>query len=751
MFVAISPQLAIAQTEPDIPAGYKLVDDMIVEEDFGTPARGTHQANLWPGGVVPYQFDANVSQLNEDRTVAAMAEWEAVALVEFVPRTGESNYIHIQSSSVNSSFVGRIGGGQTLNMANWSVKFIIVHELGHALGLVHEQQRTDRDTYVQINTGNIQASALNNFNIQASSSHFGDYDFESVMHYGDCAFATCPCPSSCTAITVLPPNESFQNVIGQRTRLSNGDAEVMAFLYGAISDCNGNGNLDTQDVSTGASPDCNGNDIPDECDVQFQAQSGRMSPIGNGSPQTLMVAAPPAAEGDVTLRFKVAGDFSSSNERLDITLNGVGVGSVFTSVGSDCPSEADADELILSAALFNALVAGGDANITATASSSVASAPAGCPGTYTTIAVSYPSSTIDCNLSGTPDECEGDLVIDTDPVDAFTCVGDIASFEAVAVNPGSASYQWYQNGVPMVNGGDVSGVTASTLNIQNAEVADEDTYSCIVTDGCLAVESASVNLAIRESLSVSVIGSTSQQECADETSILAVQTTGTDLAYQWYRDGVAMSDGGNISGANSDQLTLTNLSPADEASAPGYECEVSDFCGDVDTSTPIELELTSATYSEQPQSTCADEGQAAVFAATPVAPEGVGLFVQWHKDGTPLSETASVTGVFTNSLSIDPVALADAGDYSLRALAIGPNCVKFSDPASLSVGDCGCLAPGDSDGDGDYDLADIYAFQNCFGADTTLQPECACSNVNDANLIVDLADWELLIVLLNGP
>lgn len=749
MVGSLTSRYAHADDGPEIPRGYKLVDDMIVEEDFGTPARGTHQANLWPGGVVPYEFDANVTQLNQDRTLAAMAEWESVALVDFVPRTTQSNYVHIQSGSGNNSFVGTIGGGQTLNMFNWSVKFIIVHELGHALGLVHEQQRTDRNLYIQINTGNIDPSSLGNFNIQGSSSHFGDYDFESTMHYDQCAFVTCSCSTSCRAITVLPPYEAYQNIIGQRSYLSSGDAEVMAHLYGALTDCNGNGILDSQDVSLGNSPDCNGNGVPDECDVQFQALSGRMSPIYSGSPQSLLVASPPNADGNVTLRFKAVGDFSLASERLDISINGTGVGSVFTTVGTDCPSEADTDELVISSALFNALLAGGDANILATASSTVNSSA--CSSSYVTIALSYPSATVDCNLSGTPDECEGDLVIASDPVDAYVCQGSVATFDVVPVNPGSATYAWYRDGIPVVNGGDVSGASTATLSIQNADIADEGTYHCVVTDGCLSLESFHADLLIRDPLSVAVVGPTLLKECATETSILIVDTTGTDISYQWYRDGVALVNGGNISGANSNQLTLTSVSETDEAASPGYECEVTDFCGDTDTSTPIQLELTSAEFMQQPQDTCVDEGEAALMTAIPEPLAGVSLFVQWHKNGSPMSQSGSITGVFTNTLSIDPVTPSDAGDYSLRALAIGPNCVRFSDSATLSIGSCGCLTPGDSDGDGDYDLADIQLFQDCFGADTTQRSECGCSNVDNSNSLVDIADWEMLISLLAGP
>ena len=215
----------------------------VIEGDIilppGSPLAGTLNFNLWPDGIVPYEFNANVTSVNQNAMRDAMDEWESVAGLHFIPRTNESNYLHIQNSTGNSSFVGMIGGGQTVNIFNWNFKYIMAHELAHALGVWHEQSRTDRGGFVQINTQNIQSGFAHNFNIQSSSEAFGPYDFESIMHYGRCAFSIGGGGQSCSTatqtITVLPPNQSWQTQIGQRTHLSDGDKASMAWLYPPVS------------------------------------------------------------------------------------------------------------------------------------------------------------------------------------------------------------------------------------------------------------------------------------------------------------------------------------------------------------------------------------------------------------------------------------------------------------------------------------------------------------------------------------
>ncbi|MFN9974569.1 MAG: M12 family metallopeptidase, partial [Phycisphaerae bacterium] len=143
--------------------------------------------------------------------------------VRFNPRTNQANYIKLTDSSGNSSFVGQIGGVQNVNLFNWSFRYIVIHELMHALGVHHEQQRSDRDPFVVINQSNIQSAYFNANFPKNGATPVGAYDFESIMHYDACTFSTCcpvasscACPSNCRSISAQPAYAAFQNLMGNR-------------------------------------------------------------------------------------------------------------------------------------------------------------------------------------------------------------------------------------------------------------------------------------------------------------------------------------------------------------------------------------------------------------------------------------------------------------------------------------------------------------------------------------------------------
>ncbi len=81
----------------------------------------------------------------------------------------------------------------------------------------------------------------------------------------------------------------------------------------------------------------------------------------------------------------------------------------------------------------------------------------------------------------------------------------------------------------------------------------------------------------------------SQSIRATQTAIFSVTGSSFGLQYRWLRNGIAMNDGGNVSGSATSVLTISGVTAADASS---YRVRVTDACGSQVISNPATLTVT---------------------------------------------------------------------------------------------------------------------------------------------------------------
>lgn len=193
------------------------------------------------------------------------------------------------------------------------------------------------------------------------------------------------------------------------------------------------------------------------------------------------------------------------------------------------------------------------------ASYTIASAQPGDSASYV-VRVSGPGGSRDSepsNLTVTP-VGSGPIAITARPVSQSVAVGQSVTFSVTASGAG-LTYQWLRNGATL------TGATNPSYTIPSAQTGDAGTYSVRITSGA-TTETASAALVVGGSTGgpANPITITAQPVAGSVERggnvTLRVTATGSNLTYQWFKDGSA------IANATNSTLTLNNVQPANAGS-----------------------------------------------------------------------------------------------------------------------------------------------------------------------------------------
>ncbi|XP_023682825.1 hatching enzyme 1.2-like [Paramormyrops kingsleyae] len=175
---------------------------------------------------IPYVISNQYSSRERAIIQQALQSFSASTCIRFRQQSRDRDYLNIRSLSGCYSFIGRRGGSQDVSLSRSGCVYfgIVQHELIHALGFHHEQNRSDRDQHVRILYQNILRGQEHNFRRIQTNNLGTPYDYNSVMQYGKFAF------SSNGQETIRPiPNSNVS--IGRATQMSQNDINRINGLY----------------------------------------------------------------------------------------------------------------------------------------------------------------------------------------------------------------------------------------------------------------------------------------------------------------------------------------------------------------------------------------------------------------------------------------------------------------------------------------------------------------------------------------
>ena len=241
---------------------YIFEDDIIVydtpdSEEDSLPDAVASALRLWDMKdmevTVPYTVPDGLSDHQQEMINMALEEFKTKTCILFKERSNETDYVHIDPINYPiscRSAVGRKGGKQIVRSGNCKLNGtlhygVLLHELMHTIGFVHEQNRSDRDAFIDVDFDEIEkferdegwpngtwTKQFMKCNYTRIGKKYGckilnEYDKESITHYPAVIGESNPRK---IIKSKLPCGIEGCN-FGQRIGLSDGDIADIEALY----------------------------------------------------------------------------------------------------------------------------------------------------------------------------------------------------------------------------------------------------------------------------------------------------------------------------------------------------------------------------------------------------------------------------------------------------------------------------------------------------------------------------------------
>jgi len=185
-------------------------------------------------GLIPFAVTNDFVDANgnlDPRISGAMNNWASFTGIRFLwvrdPNTWSNGVFFIRPESFGAGVVCQSGLGmagktnfigvnlpnnwQEIDLGDACALQQTIHEIGHAIGLFHEQQRVDRNNFVTIDLNPVAPKNRGQFSIVGEvqgGQNIATYDYCSIMHYDGHAFSQDGRP------TIFPdPARSLKQVV----------------------------------------------------------------------------------------------------------------------------------------------------------------------------------------------------------------------------------------------------------------------------------------------------------------------------------------------------------------------------------------------------------------------------------------------------------------------------------------------------------------------------------------------------------